>query len=158
MKALGLDLGTHTGIAENFNGPLNAYTVQLATKKEITEWGKKRITRRCDPRVLRLHKLLSNMSRPDIVVIEDVLFSSYTLQVQLWSSLRAAVWLAFGSDTIIEAVPVATLKKYATGRGGADKNAMMSCLFKRLPGLQGINHDAADAAWLCLWALDHIHR
>jgi Holliday junction resolvasome RuvABC endonuclease subunit len=160
VKILALDLGTNIGVAHNFNGDLEATTHTLATDREITEWGKKRITRRCDPRMARLHKILSDFPTPDIVVFEDVEFSSYTKQTQLWASFRTTVWLAFGPKCQIECVPVTTLKKFATGHGGATKEQMAAALFRQQPELKdaGLDDNAIDAIWLFSWAAQNLSR
>lgn len=160
MKLLALDLGTKTGIADNLSGELQARTMTLATAKEITEWGKKRMTRRRDPRALRFYKYLCSLSRPDVVCFEDVQFSSYTLQVQMWASLRTCVWLAFGSEVTVETVPVTTLKKFATGTGNADKELMQKHLFLQHPEWKAakLDDNAVDALWIFYWAQQTLCR
>lgn len=162
MKILALDLGTSTGFCHNLNNPeeVEAGHWELSTPKEVKTWGKTRITRRRDPRVERLHNLLSKLPKPSIVIYEDVMFSSYTKQTQLWSSFRAAVWLAFPSDVFVECVPVGTLKKFATNSGAADKGMMAAALFRKHPELagRGLNSDAVDAVWLFLWAVKNLGR
>lgn len=124
-KILALDIASATGWAHNSQGNVELGTWQLSTPAEVRRWGQQRMTRRNDPRVLRLFQHLQLNFKPDVVVFEDVQFQSYTQQCQLWSSLRAAVWLAF--DTAhVECVPVQTLKQFATGHGGATKSMMMS--------------------------------
>jgi Holliday junction resolvasome RuvABC endonuclease subunit len=154
LKILALDLGTDTGVAHNLNGSLEAHTLKLATAKEITSWGKQRLTRRNDERIHRFAAFLKSLPAPDAVVWEDVNFSSYTSQVQLWSSYRTTVWLAFGKSCLLECVPVGTLKKFATGNGGADKAMMEAALFRQYPEWKGrgLNDDALDALFLWLWA------
>ncbi len=158
MNILALDLGTDTGYAHGDSKEkqpaLGHWT--LGTKQEITDWGKTRLTRRSDPRVSRLFGLLGNFT-PDLVVFEDVQFQTFTMQTQLWSALRAAVWLAF-RDKTIDCVDVSTLKKFATGHGFAKKEQMISSLLKLSPGLGGatLTDDEADAAWLWYWAKKHI--
>lgn len=44
-------------------------------------------------------------------------------------------------------VPPGTLKKYATGKGNADKTAMVVAARERL-GYEGMNDNEADALWL----------
>ena len=160
MKLLCLDLGTKCGIAHNMGDGIDAGTIVLATPKEITAWGKQRITRRRDPRVKRLYDALCCLPRPDVVCFEDVQFTSYTLQIQLWSSLRTAVWLAFSSEVTIECVPVTTLKKFATGSGAADKAAMQKHLFLQFPEWKnaGLDDNGVDALWLLYWAQHNLAR
>jgi hypothetical protein len=160
LKILALDLGTHTGCARNF-GPMPwATTWHLAKAKEVTEWGKQRLDRRCDPRIERFHRLLTNpLVKPDLVVFEDVEFSTYTLQTQLWSAFRTVVWMTFDRRAVIECVPVSTLKKFATGNGGADKTGMKCSLDRQFPGeSEGLDDNAIDALWILKWAEKNLSR
>lgn len=173
MNILGLDLGTNTGYAFNNGNHFECGTVLLADEKEIRQWGKDRSRRRCDPRVLRLHTrlvILQDRHKFDRVVFEDVQFGSFTYQTQLWSSFRTAVWLSFPSN-IIECVPVATLKQFATGHGGAGKDSMASALLradKRFSKVGGevsygpdrisLDDNAVDAVWLHRWAQTNLSR
>lgn len=165
MRILGLDLGTKTGWATNAGGTLQAGIWNLATPQEIREWGKQRITRRRDPRVARLaQKLESFCDNVDLVIFEDVQFTSYTLAVQLWSSLRAALWLMCGGGAkpVMECVPVGTLKLFATGCGNATKGRMLhaakrSPYFVNLP-LQQLDDNAIDALFLFQWGLIKLSR
>lgn len=152
---LALDLGTDTGYAVGASAPM-AGTWKLGTRKEITGWGRLRFTRRCDPRVTRFYRALENVvPMPGIVVFEDVQFSSSTYQTQLWASFRGAVWCVFGRpDVILECVPTGTLKKFATGHGGATKEMMAKSLFRLYPQWKSakLSDDAIDALWLWYWA------
>ncbi len=97
---------------------------------------------------------------PDLVVFEDVEFQSYTLQCQLWSALRAALWLSFGPKTLFDCVNVSRLKKFAAGHGAATKDAMAAALFKQHPELRDKNLDdnAVDAIWTLKWAQVNFRR
>jgi Holliday junction resolvasome RuvABC endonuclease subunit len=160
MKILALDLGTKTGIATNLGGEVSAYTKTWATGAEVTAWGKQRQTRRRDPRVVRFYEFLCSLERPDVVVFEDVEFSSYCKQTQMWSSLRTAVWLAFATQVTIECVPVTTLKKFATGSGNADKKGMEKHLFLQYPKWKNakLDDNAIDALWIFYWAAHNLSR
>lgn len=164
MNILALDIGTKTGYAFD-NGvfatklsPIQCGTWTLATPREITQFGKERLNRRRDPRVLRLQQNLRVFS-PDIVVFEDVQFASSTYQVQLWSALRAAIWLTFPA-CLIDCVPVATLKRFATDHGGATKPMMAAALRRKHPSIwtAALDDNAVDAAWLWLWAKQNLGR
>jgi len=158
---LAIDIGTNTGIAYNDDVRLQfiIQTWVLATAKEIKQFGKDRMNRRCDPRVLRFREFLDKVPYPDIVVFEDVQFASSTYQVQLWSALRAVIWLTF-SDRLIDCVPVQTLKKFATGHGGATKQMMSDALRKKHWDIwtAHLDDNAIDAAWLWLWAKKNLGR
>lgn len=162
MKILALDLGTNLGIAHNLNpsGELVAETRVLASATEITAWGKERLTRRCDPRVLRLQELFQSFPPVDIVAFEDVEFSTYTKQTQLWSAYRTTLWLSFGRSCLIECVPVTTLKLFATGSGAADKAQMAAALYRQHPEWKnkGLDDNAVDAIFLWKWANHNLAR
>ena len=183
MNILALDLGTTTGWAaldtEADPQLQRIGSVRLASAEEIKQWGLRRIDRRQDPRPLRLYDHLAARLKPDIIIFEDVEFQTYTKQTQLWSSLRTAVWFyARNVNALCECVPVSVLKKFATGHGGATKAMMVSALVRRFPnrfsrakvnqmtvlenqpGSHAIVQDdnAVDAAWLALWAQQHLGR
>jgi hypothetical protein len=176
MKILALDLATNTGFAHNLEDELSLGTWKLATDSEIRIWGQNRMTRRNDPRVSRLFNILSKLPTPiDAVVMEDVQFMTYTQQCQLWSSLRAAVWLAF-DPSVCECVPVKTLKQFATGSGAATKEAMVRAVIRSNPtrfasGNNGhddrfwdrrtvseLDDNAADAYHIFRWAEQNLSR
>lgn len=137
--------------------------------------------RRSDPRVLRLHDTLRDLLDRfdfDVIVFEDVQFSSSTQQTQLWSSLRAAVWLACNKPNGVypECVPVGTLKKFA-GHGAANKEMMGTFLTQRDPRFkigkekrlsvyyfppvgpaQRLDDNAVDAVWIWKWALVNLGK
>ena len=163
MNILGVDLGTHTGIATLTDGVYAATTKTWASAKQITEFRKRRMDRRSDPRVLEFHRQMRlGRGTYDLVVFEDVQFSNSTLQTQLWSSFRAALWLAFQDDyrALVDCVPTGTLKLFATGHGGSDKDRMAKYLRLQHPDLFKPEYDdnAIDALWLVLWAERHLGR
>lgn len=132
---LALDLGTKTGWALlNREGIVVSGTLVLAKAKEIKEQN----GRELDCRYCRLAEFVSSMVKSngvEVLGFEDVEFSSYTAQTQLWASLRAAVWATgCGLPSLeIEAVPVGTLKKFATGHGNATKDMMAASLKRSHP-------------------------
>lgn len=162
MNILALDLGTKTGVARNREEGFLAYTLTMATDKEITLFRKRRLDRRGDPRVEKffweLHAL-DDLAQPDLIVFEDVQFQSFTLQTQLWSSFRTAIWLAFSHKTV-DCVATGTLKKFATGHGGATKEMMSAHLKCQHPELwkEGYDDNAIDAIWIWLWAKKNLSR
>ncbi len=54
---------------------------------------------------------------------------------------------------VVEVAP-ASLKKYATGKGNAPKEAVLAAAIRRL-GFEGHDHNESDALWLLHMALDH---
>lgn len=154
MNVLALDLGTNTGYAYNQGNKFFCGTWTLAGPKEIKEWGKTRLTRRCDPRVERLAEHIKNLPYPDLIIFEDVLFCSTTYACQLWASLRAAVWLSDGPR--IECVSVQALKIFATGRGNAKKEEMAKAALLSGVELPKLDDNGTDAFWLHRWAHERI--
>lgn len=159
MNILSLDLGTSTGFAYNRGDDFFCGTWKLGTAKEIKQWGAQRLTRTNDPRIRRLCERISDLGA-DIVVYEDVQFISSTYQGQLWSSLRAAVWLCASASSHIDCVPVGTLKKFATGSGNSNKPAMSQYLRLLHPTMwkPTLDDNAVDAVWLWLWAKQRLSK
>jgi len=159
MDVLGLDLGTSTGYCYNRGDHIFCGTWELATAKEITAWGKDRKRRTGDPRIRRLCDNIASIDYLDIVAYEDVQFGSTTFQTQLWSGLRSDVWLCARAG-ITECVPVSTLKKFATGHGGATKEAMARALKREHPQIWNcaLDDNAVDSAWVWLWATKTLIR
>lgn len=141
MIRLALDLGTKCGWAASVNGSRIGGTWLLTTEKDRKRAASEGLDRRCDPRFGALLDCLYEFrycyGTPDTIAFEDVQFSEYTLQTQLWSSLRSAVW-AFKylrPDVRIYCLDTAGLKKWGTGHGGATKGMMGAWLVKRHPDL-----------------------
>jgi Holliday junction resolvasome RuvABC endonuclease subunit len=156
VNILAIDIGTHTGFCYNKGEVLHQGTWHLATPAEVTAWGKTRQTRRADPRICRFLKHVQEAGHFDAIVFEDVEFVKSRMQAHLWAGLRTVIWLASCQecDTVLEAVATGTLKKFATGGGGADKTGMLRALKLRHPHLVNVDADdnEIDATWLWLWA------
>lgn len=150
MKILALDLATNCGYAYNDDKTYHCGTYVLASDKELKAARKQRMNRRLDLRVTQLFhtvQALQNTHGFNVITFEDVEFQSYTLACQLWASLRAAMWLgAYQTKPIFDAVPVATLKLFATGHGGATKEMMVKALIKNDPHFTK-NEDPTCAYW-----------
>jgi len=81
----------------------------------------------------------------DVVVLEGYGFSSQKAVVQ--GELGGVIRLALYDRRIPYAeVAPATLKKFTTGKGNADKDAMIAAAIRRF-GFEGISNNFADA-WL----------
>lgn len=160
MKSiLALDLGTTTGWAfRNRAGIVTAGSWLLQTKAATTAAAKLRMDRRLDARIPALFAKLVGMYRDhenpiDFMVFEDVQFSQYTQQTQLWSSFRAVMWLFAAHNAIdIDCCPVKTLKKFGTGNGAADKAQMMREAARLFPNVPIVDDNCADALHLLSWA------
>lgn len=167
MRYLALDLGTKTGYAMSDGGSAIAGTWILASSRYLQTDAKLRMDRRLDIRVPRLYSALRNthqLNPLNWIFFEDVQFSSTTKQTQLWSSLRAAVWLfAYEHKINIDCCPVSTLKKFATGYGGATKEQMLryATRYARefgVTNLSTFDDNAIDAIHLLSWGIQTVSR
>jgi len=150
MNILALDLGTKTGWATRWGGqPIRAGTWEFPAKKGPCC--------KIDPRLVMFrHKLEESRDSFDLLVYEDVQFMRGRAQAFLWSGFRTVLWL-FAHDHKIPVIccPVKTLKKYATGNGNADKDAMALAYYEKTglaPGKDPLDDNAIDAWHLCHWA------
>lgn len=166
MNYLALDLGTKTGYAGMLNGEFVAGTWTLATPAFLRDQAKIRYDRRLDARIPCLERAINSTNQKtnlDWIFFEDVQFSSTTLQTQLWASLRATVWLfSEHSRAQIECCPTGTLKKFATGYGGATKEQMERAARKKYPDWLstkiGLDDNAIDAIHLLAWGIQTVSR
>lgn len=98
--------------------------------------------------VLELGNYALSRGVPALVVAEEL--PNYKLD-----SYRAYVWWALVNllsqkgATVVEVQP-SEIKKYATGKGNASKEAMVDAVARRMPQFEtGGVTDLADAAWAC---------
>lgn len=136
MRIITFDLGTKTGWAVKDDDLQVSGTKILASAKEIAAQAKAHKDRCCDIRFQRIQNLVQGSLPAAIVAFEDVEFSTFTYQTQLWAGLRTALILACMGDENppeIVAVPVGTMKKFATGRGNATKEMMALSLAQQDP-------------------------
>jgi Holliday junction resolvasome RuvABC endonuclease subunit len=131
--------------------------MDLATAKEIRDI-RKTCGRAFDIRPARLFTMLCSWWRAGedrAIVFEDVRFSVSLAQTQLWAGLRSVLWALPGSTPASFACcSTATLKKFATGDGSADKEAMRDSFRERWPGHDPIDDNAVDAVFLLHWFLN----
>jgi crossover junction endodeoxyribonuclease RuvC len=99
-------------------------------------------------------QILGITLQADHVVIEGLSYGSHTPSALERAGLWHLVMVAIDARGIgwTEIAP-ATLKKYATGRGNADKGQVLAAAIKRLP-VDVDNDNAADAAWLAAIGCD----
>jgi Holliday junction resolvasome RuvABC endonuclease subunit len=84
----------------------------------------------------------------DLVLIEDLPHGSRNAAAGALGELHGVVKLSLHARGIVPVlVPPATLKMLATGKGNADKMAMLSAAIQRL-GYTGSSGDEVDALWL----------
>ena len=160
---LALDLGTKTGMSfRSVDGVFSGTTWKLATDKQLRTARIGGLDRAGDVRIPELKRKISesldNLSvghtERVLIVFEDVQFLSSQMQSQLWASFRTVVWMAAQErqlDTL--PVPVGTLKKFATGHGGATKEMMAAALSKVEPQFStDWDDNQVDARWLRRYA------
>ena len=87
----------------------------------------------------------------DLVVIEDL--PTHAHGAGITGMVHGAVRTCLLTRVPYVLVTPATLKKYATGKGNADKTAMAMAAFKRF-GREFPNDNEADAYWLRAAGLD----
>lgn len=96
------------------------------------------------------------VGRADLVLIEAPAFSRNGQGTR-----AAAEWAGVLKLALYEAaIPVLLvhdghIKKYATGNGHADKDAMLVAALRRMPEVLVTTNDEADALWLLQMALCH---
>lgn len=174
ISILALDLGTTMGWATG-GGALDSLhdcgALLLGSAKEVAANRKARMDRRLDPRIPRLYRWLEmkyEAAAFDWIAFEDVEFATSRMQAQLWSSYRATVWLFASQRHIqVECCPVATLKKFGCGHGGATKDMMAAGLVRKDMRFLTVNgkvnfvghesnffltDDGVDAVHLLKWA------
>jgi hypothetical protein len=166
LKTLHIDIGTHVGWNITKHGKIiTSGTFHLATDEELETQRHQGKERTLDIRFVRMlafleEKMVFGVER---IVFEDVTFCGSPMQTQLWSALRAAIWVAgLRGQIAIFCVPVTTLKVFATGKTRADKAQMAEALINAepelySPGVGGVlirqdgrvaDDNEVDAIWL----------
>jgi len=148
----GLDLSlTSTGIAIAHAGTV---TVARVTSKPTAQTSAAQ-SGRLDDLVRRITQLIpfSDVTR---VAIEGPAFGANDagahIRGGLWWLIRRELFIA-GIDTII--VPPANVKKYATGKGNAPKDAVLAAAVRGFPDVDVTGNDEADALWLAAICARH---
>jgi len=151
LRVLGLDLSlTSTGAARFASGPLadgpETFLVRSA-KKGVA---------RIDAQAAAIGQAVRDYD-PDLVTVEGPGYYSaaqgayWHENAGLWWAVVRGLWRTRRPYAV---VPPSVLKKYATGKGGADKTAMVVAAVRRF-GLEEISADEADALWLAAAGLQH---
>jgi Holliday junction resolvasome RuvABC endonuclease subunit len=88
------------------------------------------------------------------IFFEEVRAHKGTLAAQIYGGFLAhlTAWAEF-RDVPYEGVPVGTIKKFATAKGNAGKDAVIEAV--RRMGFDPADHNEADALALLRWALAH---
>lgn len=157
MNVVGLDLSlTATGVATE------AGVEVLATKLRGCErlaWLRDAVLGFADPgssaHLQRRPDALFPVA--DLVVVEGYAYGRAN-QAHQAGELGGVIRLALHEAAIpFVIVPPSSLKKLATGNGGAKKEAVLAAAIRRL-GYQGDDHNESDAMWLREAALQHYGR
>ena len=143
MKVSGLDLSmTKTGVAHTVEG---AACTHLIKPKEVGD--------------LRLPEIASRVIEyvrdSDFVIIEGYLNHSHTAGIT--GMVHGAVRAALIEEGLKYAtLPPTSLKKFASGRGGASKTDMAVAAFKRGGEIEFTDDNQCDAWWLWVAATHHL--
>lgn len=98
---------------------------------------------------------LSAQSKIDLIVFEEVRRHAGVIASHVYGGIISLI-MEFGEVNNIEYVPcpVATLKKFATGKGNAGKELMMIACIEKLK-CTPVDDNEADARWLLAWAMEN---
>jgi Holliday junction resolvasome RuvABC endonuclease subunit len=152
-RILALDLGTSCGWALFEDGqPVGSgvWTLQTASQRRFEGAGMKwlRLRSRMDEVVgLRghLHCVAVEEVRRHMGVDAAHAYGGALAVVTSWCEANAVPYQGF---------PVATVKKHATGKGNAKKDAMIEAARARWPDVDLAGDDQADALWIGSLASD----
>jgi crossover junction endodeoxyribonuclease RuvC len=136
---------TSTGIAvwERITGRVNVHRIR-STGSRADTW---------DDRLDRLRGIVSDVydliNVNSLVVVESPAYSSNSGS----ATDRAGIWWLTYSElhgigcTIVPVAPTA-VKKFATGKGNADKDTVLAAVIRRYPDINVTGNDEADAVAL----------
>ena len=143
MKILAIDPGSHCGYAL---GLFESGVWDLSSRRH--EGG--------GMRFLRLRNyLIKACEGVDLVVYEEVRGHRGTDAAHIYGGIIAIISEHCELKEIpYSGVPVGTIKKYATGLGNANKEAMVKAARERWPDINMVDDNQADALHLLAWAQD----
>lgn len=104
-------------------------------------------------------EIAESIGGADLVVVEGPSYGSSNGQrghherAGLWWHITYRLWAA---DVPFAVVPPACLKRYATGRGNASKDEVLSAIIRRYPQVELDGNDQADALTLAAMGADHL--
>lgn len=153
-RIVGLDLSlTATGVAPSRFPQLRiAYTITTKLRGcERLAYIRDEVMRPCSP--VEVWDPDWRMVAP-LVVIEDYAFSRAAAHSHQLGELGGVVRLALHEAGVpFVCVVPSSLKKYATGKGNANKGEMLAAAIRRL-GYEGASDNEADALWLQAMGMD----
>ena len=146
-RIVALDLGSATGYAFGCDGKVLGYGVCQFRPGRFEGGGM---------RFVRFSKFLEDSyeaNKPDVVYFEEVrrhlgvdaahLYGGFLAVLSQWAEAHSVPY---------SGVPVGTIKRHATGKGNADKQAMIDAMAAK--GFPRLDDNAADALALLHWAFD----
>lgn len=144
---LALDLGTTTGWASRIGGIVHSGTVSFRPSRY--DGG--------GMRYLRFQRWLDALAHDNgglgTIYFEEVRRHAGTDAAHLYGGFLATLtsWCE-REQVAYQGVPVGTIKRFATGKGNAGKDAVLTAI--RLRGYQPADDNEADAIALLLWAIE----
>jgi crossover junction endodeoxyribonuclease RuvC len=159
VKVIGLDLSlTCTGVA--------VATEDGAVTDRITSTPARRVPKG-DPlltipeRALRLDgivdEIVDHARGADLVVVEAPAYDSKSPHTHERSGLWwLVVWRLWARNVTVVEVTTGGVKRYATGRGGASKDDVLSAVIRRYPHVDVNGNDEADALILAAMGARHL--
>ena len=130
-KILALDIGMHGAYARNYGDEPRFGLVDCTRKPK----------ERAGHSLFKLQNFLNSYAPPDLIV-HEMLFVQHGDGARLLMGFGAVVEMYATTNSIpVKFVPAMTLKKWATGKGNCDKDAMKE-------RAKVTNHNLADAILL----------
>lgn len=143
MNILAIDPGTKCGYAATLDGIRTSGVWDLSVHRYEGD----------GMRYVRLRKYLREMGKVDLIVFEEVRRHAGCLAAHIYGGIISHIMeYAEVNQINYVACPVGTLKKFATGKGNAGKDAMIKTCRDRLE-VKPKDDNEADALWLLAWAV-----
>lgn len=139
MSILALDLGTKTGWALS-TGQSGVWDFKLS---KFDSAGQRYVGFR--------HALIEKFLINDVkkVYYEEVRMHTAVDAAHVYGGMVAILQSTCLENNIeYQGVPVGTIKKHATGKGNADKDAMVKAAVQKFKGIDVKDHNHADALWI----------
>lgn len=100
-------------------------------------------------------KFLIKLSKPDVIVVEMPVIKHVGATIHHAKLVGIIQLLGQMENISVVEVPPNMVKKFATGKGNADKEQMLEAA-RRLVGYDGSNHNTADAILILLFHQNYI--